>query len=154
MKSTMKRILLSLLAVAALSACAPTRNTNGMYLSQDDVAKVPAAATRADVLQALGTPTTTAVFDDNIWYYVGQKTEKKAFFDAKVTDRQVYEVKFDEAGVMTSLKEVTEEGIDVPIARRKTPTSGHDLTVAQQLLGNLGRFNKAGDGLKGNPAGM
>lgn len=140
----MKKPLLALLAVLSLAACAPTRTTNGMYLAQDEVAKLqPGTSTRVDVLQTLGTPTTTAVFDDNTWYYVGQKTEKKAFFDAKVTDRQVYEVKFAQDGTMTSVREVTEEGINVPIARRKTPTSGHDLTVAQQLLGNLGRFNKS-----------
>lgn len=137
----MKKILLICLAATALAGCTPTRETNGIFLTADDIAHVPATATRSDVLQALGTPTTTAVFDDNTWYYVGQKTEKKAFLDAKVTARKVYEVKFAEDGTMLSLKEVENEGIDVPIVRDKTPTTGHDLTVAQQLLGNLGRFN-------------
>lgn len=139
----MKRTLFALLAVLTLAACSPTRATNGVFLAPDDVTKVQPGATRADVLQALGTPTTTAVFDDNTWYYVGQKTEKTAFFDAKVTDRKVYEVKFAEDGTLTSIRDATGESIDVPITRRKTPTSGHDLTVAQQLLGNLGRFNKS-----------
>lgn len=137
----MKKLLLLTLTILALCACTPVRNTNGVFLTEDDVAKVPAGATRADVLQALGTPTTTAVFDDNTWYYVGQKTEKKAFLDAKVTDRKIYEVKFAEDGTMLALREVPSEGLDVPLVRRQTPTSGHDLTVAQQLLGNLGRFN-------------
>lgn len=148
----MKKILLMTLTLLALTACAPTRATNGVFLNPDDVAKVPAGATRADVLQALGTPTTTAVFDDNTWYYVGQKTEKTAFFDAKVTDRKVYEVKFAEDGTMTSIRDATGESIDVPVTRRKTPTSGHDLTVAQQLLGNLGRFNKSGGSKPGSTA--
>lgn len=139
----MNKTFLALIAVLALCACAPTRTTNGIFLTQEDVAQVPEGATRADVLQALGTPTTTAVFDDNTWYYVGQKTEKTAFFDAEVTERQVYEIKFAEDGVMTSLREVEEDAIEVPLSRRKTPTSGHDLTIAQQLLGNLGRFNKS-----------
>ena len=142
----MKNILFALLTLVALSACAPTRSTNGVFLQPEDAAKVPTGATRADVLQAVGATTTTAVFDDNIWYYVGQKTEKTAFFDAKVTDRKVYEVKFAEDGTMTSMQEVTGEAIDVPVVRRKTPTSGHDLTAAQQLLGNLGRFNKSSKG--------
>lgn len=150
----MKNITLTLLAVLALCACTPTKTTNGVFLTQDDIAKVPAAATRADVLQALGTPTTTAVFDDNTWYYVGQKTTKKAFLDPKVTDRKVYEVKFAEDGTMTSLHEVDSTGIDVPLVRRKTPTSGHDLTVAQQLLGNLGRFNKTNQGATGVAPGL
>jgi outer membrane protein assembly factor BamE (lipoprotein component of BamABCDE complex) len=139
----MKKLLLLSAAVLTLAACAPTRNTNGMYLDAADVTKLQAGtSTRADVLQTLGTPSTTAVFDENTWYYVGQKTEKKAFFDAKVTDKKVYEVKFDDTGTLTSVQMVEGDAIDVPIVRRKTPTSGHDLTAAQQLLGNLGRFNK------------
>jgi len=143
----MKKALLLTVTVLALTACAPTRNTNGIYLTPDDVAKVQVGASRLDVLQALGTPSTTAVFDDNTWYYVGQKTEKNAFFDAKVTERKVYEAKFTADGTLASLQEVEGDAVDVPLVRRKTPTSGHDLTAAQQLLGNLGRFNKA----KGTP---
>lgn len=143
----MKKTLLLAAAVLSLAACAPVRNTNGIYLDPADVAKLQVGtSTRADVLQALGTPSTTAVFDDNTWYYVGQRTEKKAFLDAKVLDKKVYEVKFTEDGLVASLQEVQGDAIDVPIVRRKTPTSGHDLTAAQQLLGNLGRFNKSSKG--------
>jgi len=139
----MKKALMTALAVLTLTACAPTHNTNGIFLTPDDVAKVSVGASRTDVLQALGTPTTTAVFDDNVWYYVGQKTAKTAFFDPKVVERKVYELKFTQDGTVASLQEVDGSAVDVPIVRRKTPTSGHDLTAAQQLLGNLGRFNKS-----------
>jgi len=140
----MKKMILIAASLLVLSACEPVRSTNGVFLTQDDVMAIkPGIATRADVLQALGTPTTSAVFDDTTWYYVGLKTRKDAFFDAKVTDKSVYEVKFDELGTVSSVQQVEGEAIDVPLARRKTPTSGHDLTFAQQLLGNLGRFNKS-----------
>jgi outer membrane protein assembly factor BamE (lipoprotein component of BamABCDE complex) len=139
----MKKIILMTFTILTLAACAPIHNTNGIYLTPDDIARVPVNATRSDVLQTLGTPSTTAVFDDNTWYYVGQKTEKKAFFDTKVTARKVYELKFTEEGTMLSLNEVNEDAVNVPLVRRKTPTSGHDLSAAQQLLGNLGRFNKS-----------
>jgi outer membrane protein assembly factor BamE (lipoprotein component of BamABCDE complex) len=141
----MKKTLLALTAVLMLAACAPTNATNGIYLTQDDIQKIQPGASRSDVLQAFGTPTTTAVFDDNTWYYVGVKTTKEAFFDPKVTGKSVYEVKFAEDGTVASIQPITDPGIDVPLVRRKTPTSGHDLTVAQQLLGNLGRFNKKKD---------
>jgi outer membrane protein assembly factor BamE (lipoprotein component of BamABCDE complex) len=148
----MKHTALALMLALTLGACAPTNATNGTFLTRDDVVNLqPGTSTRSDVLQALGTPTTTAVFDDNTWYYIGQKTTKKAFFDPKVTDREVYEAKFAEDGTLTSLKEVTDPAIDVPIVRRKTPTSGHDLTIAQQLLGNLGRFNKSDAGNSSEP---
>jgi len=147
MMTGMKRILLASVAILAISACAPVKNTNGMFLDMDDVSTISeGTSTRADVLQTLGTPTTTAVFDENTWYYIGQKTEKKAFMDPKVTDRRIVEVQFDEEGTVTRIAEVDGDAIDVPINRRITPTSGHDLTFAQQLLGNLGRFNKPSSG--------
>jgi hypothetical protein len=37
---------------------------------------------------------------------------------------------------------------DVPYVREKTPTSGQEMTVLQQFVGNLGRFNKQGEGAK------
>ncbi|MCB1538553.1 MAG: outer membrane protein assembly factor BamE [Rhodospirillales bacterium] len=143
MKNTHPILLAVACAALALGACTPVRATNGIYLTEEDIAHVPAGASRADVLQALGTPTTTAMFDDSIWYYIGQKTEKTAFLDPKTTDRTVYEVKFAQDGTMTSLQKLDAKPVDVPLVRSITPTSGHDLTAAQQLLGNLGRFNKS-----------
>jgi hypothetical protein len=36
-------------------------------------------------------------------------------------------------------------GQDVDPVARITPTSGHDLTVLEQVMGNVGRFNKPDD---------
>lgn len=146
----MKKFLIITAALVTLSACTPVRHVNGVFLTHDDVARLtPGVSTRMDVLQALGTPTSEALFDNDTWYYIGLKTQKDAFFDPKVTDRSVYEVKFDEAGVMTSLQQKEGEAVDVPLARRTTPTSGHSMTFAQQLLGNLGKFNTPNKGTPG-----
>jgi len=135
-------LLIALFAAGLSGACTPVRQTQGIFLSADQVAQVQPGATRADVLQTLGTPTTTAVFDDTVWYYIGQQTEKTAFLDPKVTDRKIYEVRFGGDGTVLAVQQLEGEEIDVPLASRTTPTSGHDLTFAQQLLGNIGRFNK------------
>lgn len=133
-----------------LSACTPARHTNGIFLTQDDIAPLtPGVSTRADVLQTLGTPTTQALFDNDTWYYIGLKTQKDAFFDPKVTERSVYEATFDEDGVLLAITQKEADAINVPIARRTTPSAGHDLTVMQQLLGNLGRFNRPAGGVPG-----
>lgn len=147
----MKKFLILSAALLTLSACTPVRHVNGVFLTQDDVARLtPGVSTRMDVLQTLGTPTTEALFDNDTWYYIGLKTQKDAFFDPKVTDRSIYEAKFDESGVLISLNEKDGEAIDVPLARRTTPSSGHSMTFAQQLLGNLGKFNKS----KGTPGAI
>jgi outer membrane protein assembly factor BamE (lipoprotein component of BamABCDE complex) len=103
---------------------------------------VPGISTRQNVLQTLGSPTTIAPFDESVWYYIGQKTEQKGVFDPKVVEQKVVVVAFTTEGVVEVIQPIEADQINVPIARRKTPTGGNEITVMQQLMGNLGRFNK------------
>ena len=98
--------------------------------------------TEFDVRRLLGSPTAKAVFDDKTWYYVGLQTEKESFFDEKITDKRVHKIQFDDTGTVIAFNEVTEKGIDVPLTGRVTPTSGNEVTAIQQLLGNIGKFNR------------
>ena len=40
------------------------------------------------------------------------------------------------------LEELDNERLALPLVRRKTPTAGNEMTVVQQFLGNLGKFNR------------
>lgn len=134
---------LILLASAALCACTPTQATRGNIVEDYRMAEiVPGVSTRTSVLQSLGSPTTVAPFDDNVWYYIGQKTEKSGIFDPKVVDKKIVVVAFNQEGVVDTIEKVDADQMDIPHVRRKTPTSGNEITVMQQLLGNVGRFNK------------
>src|SRR3546814_15351443 len=71
----------------------------------------PGVSTRDDVAVILGTPTTVSTFEDNIWYYIGQRTEKSAFWNPAIVDRRVLEVTFDDQGVVRTIQELgMEEG--------------------------------------------
>jgi len=125
-----------------VAACAPTETTRGNFLFVEDVQTIkPMETSKNDVLNLLGTPTSTAVFDDKTWYYVGLKTEKESFFDEKVVERQIYKLTFTDDNLVQSVSRVDDEALDVPLASRVTPTSGNEVTFLQQMLGNLGRFN-------------
>lgn len=143
-----------ILACAALAACSPTQATRGNIVEDFRMAEiVPGVSTRTSVLQSMGSPTTQAPFDENIWYYIGQKTEKTGIFDPKVVDKKIVVVAFNNEGIVQTINTVNADEIDVPKVRRKTPTSGNEITVMQQLLGNVGRFNKStntGDNGGGN----
>lgn len=126
----------------ALSACSPTVKQHGNILRDDQVAEIaPGVHTRTEVLRLLGSPTTTAAFDDNIWYYIGQETEKRGILDPEVIENRVFVVTFNDEGKVQDIGPIDEEMVDVPFSDDKTPTRGNDVTVVQQLLGNLGRFN-------------
>ena len=97
-----------------------------------------------DVIALIGPPTSRAPFNTNIWYYIGEKTEKTAFFDPDVVDKQIIKITFDEKGVVNDLQLANFEnsaqlGQEIDPNERKTTSSGHDISVMEQLLGNFGR---------------
>ncbi len=144
-KHIRKTLLLASVCIA-ISACTPTVTQRGNKLEDFQVEQVVTGIhTRSDVLRILGSPTTQAPFDDNIWYYIGQEKEKRGILDAKVIEERIVIVAFNEDGVVQSITEPGGERIAIPIERDKTPTHGNEMTVIQQMLGNLGKFNTAAE---------
>lgn len=136
------KTILALLTVLMIAACTPMEATRGNIVEDYRMAEiVPGVSTRTNVLKSMGSPTTQAPFDENVWYYIGQKTEKRGIFDPKVVDKKIVVVAFNNDGIVEDIQTVNADQIDVHPVRRKTPTSGNDITVMQQLLGNVGRFN-------------
>ncbi len=133
---------LLLVALLGLSACEYQVNVRGNMLDPDDVAEVlPGVSNRGDVSELLGSPSTVSTFEDQTWYYIGQRTEQLAFLAPETTDRSVLVVKFDDAGLVETTRLYTvEDGKVITPNTRKTPTQGNELTIIQQLIGNLGRF--------------
>lgn len=140
----MKRFAFVLLILAVtVGGCTATRATRGNFITPDVAEKLPPGATQMQVLQTLGTPTAKAMFDDKIWYYVGEQTEQKAFYRPDTTARSVYELHFSAEGILTSFEKKDDAAVDVALSDRVTPTHGHSMTAVQQILGNVGRFNGA-----------
>lgn len=137
-----------------IGACTPTQSNRGNMVEDFRMAEItPGISTRNNVLTSMGSPTTVAPFDDNVWYYIGQKMEKKGIFDAEVVDEKVVVVAFNDEGIVQTMEEIDSDRINVPKVRDKTKTGGNEVTVMEQLLGNVGRFNKNGDGNAASTAG-
>ena len=138
-------ILLAAMAVftiSALPACTPMKETRGNLLEEDRTSQIQVGtSTRQQVFETLGSPTTVSPFDNNVWYYMGQRTEKHGIFDTEVVDEKIVVVQFDENNIVTAFDTMDDARLDVPIKDSKTPTYGNEVTVIQQLLGNLGKFN-------------
>jgi len=133
---------ITLLLGLVAGGCSPIIETRG-YLPDPAVIEQiqPGAQTRSDVVELLGTPSTVAAFDDNTWIYVQSKTERLAFFQPTVLEQNVVVVEFDEAGVVRDVRRYTlEDGIPIDPVTRQTPAPGKELTILQQLIGNVGRF--------------
>ena len=142
-----KLFAVALLGFAA-TACAPTVATRGNMADPDQVAEIKAGESRReDVAALLGTPTSVGTFDPNVWYYIGQKMEKTSFLRPDVVDRRVVVVRFDESGVVNEVEILDkDQGREIEIVERSTPTHGREMTFLEQMLGNVGRFSAKNTG--------
>lgn len=139
--------VVTLALAVLLAACAPRIDQRGNKPDEDQVVQInPGVDDKNRVAELIGTPSTISTFDDRTWYYISKRTETIGFLDPDVTDQQVLAITFSEEGVVDSMRIYgQEDGRTVAYVDRITPTEGKDLTVIQQLFGNLGRFNPQGD---------
>lgn len=149
-------------AAIALAGCNAPVQVHGNMPEQEEIAKVRNGQdSRNDVVRALGSPSAISTFKDKTWYYIGSKKQQFAFFKPEVLERSILAVSFDDADRVASTEVYTlKDGRPVNPVDRVTPTEGKDLTLLQQLLGNLGRFNASeagvsttgpGTGIPGQP---
>lgn len=135
------RLSAAALVLSAAAACAPTESYNGFRPERADTAIAdpqPGVDTRATIQQRFGTPSTTAVFDQNAWYYVDSVQQRIAFYDPRITERHVMVVRFNGDTVASVEKFGLERGHVISYDSHTTPTRGRELGVLEQLLGNVG----------------
>lgn len=133
-----------LIGALALGACAPRVDTRGNQVHPEDIATIkPGETTRNELLDVLGSPSSQGNFGAETWYYISEITETTAFLAPEVVNRQVIGIEFDEAGVVAAVRTYDEtNGEVVELSPGETPTAGNKLNFIQQMISNLGRFNK------------
>lgn len=144
--AAMRSVLTGAAGIAAiwlLTACAGQVATHGDIIQDDKLAKiVPYEQSQRDVLAILGSPSTVSVLDGEAWYYIGDRRESLAFFEPELLERDTVVIAFDSTGMVTSVEKTTvNEELKIDVVERETPAHGSDLTMIEQFLGNLGRFN-------------
>ena len=125
-----------------LAGCQDNLQVRGNIPDEEVVAEIrPGVHGRDDIVEMLGSPSTISTFQDTTWYYVGQKSEQFAFLKPEVIERKVLVISFDETGLVGETKTYTlADGREIDPVGRETPTEGRDLTILQQLFGNIGRI--------------
>ncbi|KAB1086022.1 outer membrane protein assembly factor BamE [Neorhizobium galegae] len=109
---------------------------NGYVVDQKSLELIPVGSSREQVLLTMGTPSTTATFDTEVFYYISQKRERAAaFMKPKIVDQTVLAIYFDKDGVVARRANYAmQDGKVFDTISRTTPTGGGDLTFLQQLL--------------------
>ena len=114
--------------------------TQGYVIDEQALELVPTGSSREQVLLALGSPTTTATFDNEVFYYISQKRKRNmAFQNAKLIDQRVLAVYFGDDGRVTNIANYgMQDGKVFDFISRTTPTGGKDQNFLGQLLSGFG----------------
>lgn len=155
----MSRALVAFLGVAAfagLSGCVSVRQSHGYVLErgESEVNARVGLDTKESVIAKYGEPSMVGTFDADAWYYLASLDQTRAFFRPRVKNREVVAFHFAEDGVVEKIDRFTvADGLKVKLASRETPTRGKDLSIWEQLLGNVGQLPAGGFGQEQAPGG-
>ncbi len=137
-------VMLVFLVVLITTSCVKTPENSG-YVKGGAVNmdRIKIGVTdKNDVQYLLGSPSSTSTFGEDTWYYIGLKMENSAYLKSEVVDQDILIVKFNENGIVTDIiRKGGEDRRNIAISEDETPTEGNRMTVMEQLLGNLGRYN-------------
>jgi outer membrane protein assembly factor BamE (lipoprotein component of BamABCDE complex) len=126
-------------AALALGACAPKMQKEGNAIEPPLLSQIePGVNTKTQVQNLVGSPSSIPPFDQNTWYYISKRTEQWAFLDPIVMDEQVIQIKFDDKGVVESVRKFGEDdthGVDR--VARTTPSRGKSITVIEEVYNTL-----------------
>lgn len=133
----------AVVASLALGGCDSIIDQRGFAPTPGSVEKLEIGTqSREDVIRLIGTPSSVGTFNPNTWYYISQRQEAYAFFKPQVLEQKVIQLAFNEAGRLQSIKNYDlTDGKDIDMVSRITPTAGKELTVLEQVLGNVGKFS-------------
>ena len=155
LKSSTTIPLLAFGLAAGLAACSPQVMQHGYTVDEAAVQRiVPGVTPREEVARLLGSPSTLATFEDSRWYYVTQRLEQLSFYQSEITEQSVLTIAFDDRGIVQDVSHVSmDEAMEIDPDSDVTPSLGNEMTIFEQLIGNVGRFGDPVAGqLGGRPA--
>jgi outer membrane protein assembly factor BamE (lipoprotein component of BamABCDE complex) len=148
----------TLTAVLGLAGCGATGGGAGMFagvsqttqhgyvVSPLALEQVPPGSSKDQVLIALGSPSTSANYGNDVFYYISQTRERPvAFMPEKVIDQRVVAVYFNSKDQVDHVANYgMKDGKVFDFISRTTPTGGADQSFLQQVLSGVVGFGKPG----------
>jgi outer membrane protein assembly factor BamE (lipoprotein component of BamABCDE complex) len=139
----LRRLLIAAAATGLLAtgACTPISTYSGFQAIEARPSDVKVGEdTKSTVMAKLGTPSATSTFDPNTWFYISQLTDKVAFYKPRVAMRDVVAINFNkDTEQVASVNTYTlKDGKVIAFNGRETPTRGREMSILEQLLGNVG----------------
>ena len=146
------------LAALGLGACAPgdlsmpassmglsrtptsfvSEQQRGYVATPGALEQIPVGSSQEQVLLVLGTPSTVATVDGEVFYYISQKAKKVMFLRPEIVDQRVLAVYFDpkDKRVARIADYGLKDGKVFDFVSRTTPTGGAELSILGQFFQN------------------
>jgi outer membrane protein assembly factor BamE (lipoprotein component of BamABCDE complex) len=131
------RLLTTVVVIgAALAGCTGEQFQKGYILPPGALEQIPIGASQDQVLIVMGTPSTVATLDGEVFYYISQRSERPvAFMNQKVVDQRVIAVYFDKSRRVRRLANYgLQDGKIFDFISRTTPTSGQEMSYLAPLF--------------------
>jgi len=126
----------AVLVCAALGGCTSEQFQKGYILPPGALEQIPIGASQDQVLIVMGTPSTVATLNGEVFYYISQRSERKvAFMNQQVVDQRVIAVYFDKNRQVQRLANYgLQDGKIFDFISRTTTTSGQELSYLTPLF--------------------
>ena len=124
------------LICAALAGCTGEQFQKGYILPPNALEQIPIGASQDQVLIVMGTPSTVATLNGEVFYYISQRSERKvAFMNQQVVDQRVIAIYFDKNRQVQRLANYgLQDGKIFDFISRTTATSGQELSYLTPLF--------------------
>ncbi|WP_322517209.1 outer membrane protein assembly factor BamE [Rhodopseudomonas palustris] len=121
---------------AGLSACTSEQFQKGYILPNGALEQIPIGASQDQVLIVMGTPSTVATLNGEVFYYISQRAERPvAFMPQKVVDQRVIAIYFDQDRQVRRIANYgMQDGKIFDFISRTTPTSGQEMSYLAPLF--------------------
>ncbi|MBB4373639.1 outer membrane protein assembly factor BamE (lipoprotein component of BamABCDE complex) [Bradyrhizobium sp. cir1] len=120
----------------ALAGCTGEQFQKGYILPPGALEQIPIGASQDQVLIVMGTPSTVATLDGEVFYYISQRSERMvAFMNQKVVDQRVIAIYFDKNRRVRRLANYgLQDGKIFDFISRTTPTSGQEMSYLAPIF--------------------
>ena len=128
--------LAATLVCAAMAGCTGEQFQKGYILPPGALEQIQIGASQDQVLIVMGTPSTVATLNGEVFYYISQRANRPvAFMNQRVVDQRVIAIYFDKNRQVIRLANYgLKDGRIFDFISRTTPTSGQEISYLQPLF--------------------
>ena len=126
----------TMLVCGLLAGCTGEQFQKGYILPPGALEQIPIGASQDQVLIVMGTPSTVATLNGEVFYYISQRAERPIMFmNDRVIDQRIIAIYFDRNRQVRRLANYgLKDGQIFDFISRTTPTSGQEINYIAPLF--------------------